>query len=190
MATIDCGISISCSDEAHIGGVKRVFVINRDALADTAFNKVSGEHAYDNYTTVGSSATATNRWHEIELYDETGVFTGTGELGDAGNSVISNEITGFIPVMEKVKALCLNKIKDSCKVVALVQTMEGQAFVIGYDETIGKKAALRAQISLESGTAFTDRQGYTITMTGTQFDVPYEYEGSIIVTDGSTITFS
>jgi hypothetical protein len=103
---------------------------------------------------------------------------------------VSYDVQGFVPRQEKVKAKRLQDAIKSCKLIAIAQNNKGEAFVYGYDETLKTDAAMKAAADGESGTALEDRSGYQFRLEGQGSDIPRQYVGFIVTTDGTIVTFT
>jgi hypothetical protein len=101
MALLDSGYTLSCDDESTIGGVRRLFLINRESVK--SFDPNSTVHAYDDIT-VENWNTVTSRFHEFEFLDNTLNATFENSLEDNGTNFITAKISGFIPRQEASKA--------------------------------------------------------------------------------------
>ena len=181
MALLDSGYMLSCADESLIGGVRRLFIINRELLdAENGFTASASNHSYTSYA-VSASTTADpgNLWHEFEFTENTLTATFETTLEETGSSFVNMSITGFIPKQEKEKADKLHKAIKSCKMVAIVQNNEGEAFVYGFDEKMKTDAALRAAANGETGADLADRNGYEFRLEGRGWDIPRQFIGSI-----------
>lgn len=189
MALLDSGYSLTCEDESTIGGVSRLYLINRESVVGFTADTDPDSHAYI-AVSVDSTANTTSRFHQFEFLDNTLNATFENTLEDSGTNFVTSKIGGFIPRQEKLKASKLQKAIKSCKLIAIVQNNQGEAFVYGYDERLKKSAALRAAANGESGADLKDKNGYDFKLEGRGSDIPRQFVGSIVTTDGSTVTFS
>ncbi len=180
------GITLACSDQDVRGGVKDLYLINRDKI--TSFTAGS-EHDYT-AVAVDSSSDLEARWHQFEFDDYTCFANSEGTAEDNNTNTQAMTIECFMSNQEKTKGDKLTKLIDSCKTVAIVKLTTGKAFVMGWDEKIEKLAALRAKANSESGTAMADRSGYLLTLAGQGADLPRQFIGDIVITDGTTVSFT
>jgi len=187
MALLECGRNEICG--LKIGGAKAVYLISRTALPeDTAFTTGS-DYTYVSYTTISSSASLSSRWVEFEFYEDT-ISSGTEDnLGDAGSKFQQVTIEGFATVIGDSQK-CLEDLRETCKVYAIVEYNNGNAVLYGYDQRLKSRAALEGQVSEEGGTAKTDRNGYMVSLTGQMAEIARTYVGSIILSDGTTKVFT
>lgn len=193
MSVLTCGYTLTCDDETTIGGVRRLFLINRTSLdKEDAFmpDPDPDNYCYNSYTIVGTTASLENRWHEFEFLEYTLNATFENSLEANGTNFVSYNVSGFIPRQEKFKAKKLQDAIKSCKLVAIVQNNKGEAFLYGYDETMKLDAALRAAANGETGADLADRSGYEFRLEGRGSDIPRQFIGTIVTTDGTSVTFS
>ena len=164
MAELSNDILVTCDDENRRGGIKRIFVINRENV--TSFTA----GALQDYTAVTLDATS-DVFYEIETMDEGGSLTGESSR-ENGSSMVEYSVEASIPKLDKTKALALQQLFTSCKVIAIVETYistgtYNQAFVVGYDEILTTDAALECAVStvleaeLQGQNAYIDRDWET-----------------------------
>lgn len=192
MALLESGYALTCEDESTIGGVRRLFLINRESVE--LFETVTATgHVYDKVT-VTDTAVASSQWHEFEFQDYSLNATFENSLESNGTNFVSYNITGFIPRQEKDKAESLQAAIKSCKLIAIVENNQGEAFVYGYDEKLKTNAAMRAAANGETGADLADRNGYEFRLEGRGSDIPRQFLGSIITSSsaypGGEVIFS
>lgn len=185
MSFLTQGYALSCDDNSTIGGVRRLFLINRDVVDN--FVATSADHAYDDVTVNGTGPES--KWHQFEFADYSLNATFENSLEDNGTNFVSYNITGFIPRQEKAKAEALQQAIKACKLIAIVENNQGEAFVYGYDERLKTSAAMRAGVNGETGADLADRNGYEFRLEGRGSDIPRQYIGEII-TMSNTVDFS
>lgn len=187
MSFLTQGFALTCDDNSTIGGVRRLFLINRDKVVDFTVG-TSIEHAYTEVT-VADTADAASQWHQFEFADYSLNATFENSLEDNGTNFVSYNVTGFIPRQEKNKAHRLQQAIKSCKLIAIVENNQGQAFVYGYDERLKTSAALRSGVNGETGADLADRNGYEFRLEGRGSDIPRQYYGEIVTTGGVVVEF-
>lgn len=180
MSFLTQGYALTCDDNSTIGGVRRLFLINRDKVEE--FMASTADHSYIDVT-VDNTADAESQWHQFEFADYSLNATFENSLEDNGTNFVSYNITGFIPHQEKVKADRLQKAIKSCKLIAIVENNQGEAFVYGYDERLKTSAALRAAANGETGADLADRNGYEFRLEGRGSDIPRQYIGNIVASE-------
>lgn len=167
------GVTIVCEDRNRRGGIAKLFLVNVDEIA--SFTPGGGpDHEY---TDVVMSPTAAIFFEfQFEEFEAEHTSETTAERGAP---VITHTIDAHIPKMEKVKAGALQAAVDSCKVVAIYENFNGNKFVIGFDEILKDKSALRGAVSEGSGRAMEDPNGYTLTLIGKSGELAREFTGTI-----------
>jgi hypothetical protein len=186
MSFLTQGYALTCDDNSTIGGVRRLFLINRDKVEH--FLASTADHSYTDVT-VDDTADAESQWHQFEFADYTLNATFENALEDNGTNYVTYSITGFVPRQEKTKAERLQRAIKSCKLVAIVENNQGQAFVYGYDERLKTTAALRAGVNGETGADLADRNGYQFRLEGRGCDIPRLYVGTVVATGGDVVVF-
>ena len=187
MAEISTDVLISCTDENRRGGIKRIFIINKDDIS--SFTASTADHSYTAVTT----ATTSDVWYEIEGELEAKSYTSEGSR-ENGSVSYDTSIEVFVPKMEKVKAKGLNEYVQSCGLVAIIETYnkatsDNIAFVVGWDSIMGKDAALDAIGNEVIEGALQGQNGYNLTLAGKQAEFVYEFVGSIETNTSGTVSF-
>lgn len=188
MAEISTDVLFSCNDENRRGGIKRIFVANRDDI--TSFTaSTDPEHAY----TAVTLAATNDVWYELEGEIETKGYASEGSVENGAQSFDTN-LECFCPKMDKTKAYALNQYIESCKLVAVIETYnvatsQNTAFVVGWDEIMGKDAALTVNANEVIETELQGQNGYAVTLTGKQAQLAREFVGSIDTNSSGTVSF-
>ena len=112
MSEISTDILISCNDENRRGGIKRVFVINKDDV--TSFTASTDNHSY----TAVTLSTTDDKFFEIEGELETKLYSSEGSR-ENGSISYETSLEVFSPKMEKVKAKGINSYVESCGLVVI-----------------------------------------------------------------------
>jgi hypothetical protein len=184
MAEISTDILVTCADENRRGGIKRIFVASRSNV--TSFTA----GALQDYTAVTMDATS-DVWYEIQVMDEGASIAGEPSK-ENGSSMVEYVIEASIPKLDKTKAFALQALFTSCKMVAIVETYintgtYNQAFVVGYDEILGKDAALECAVGTTLEAELQGQNAYTLTMTGSSAEQLREFVGSFTSNASGTI---
>lgn len=167
--TLTAGLVVACSDEKKRGGVKNLWLTERDNVSDFT---TGGDHEY---TAVNLTST-TVKFYKFEFTDFTGGFNSVGN-SENGSDVQDVEGEFHVPKMEKVKAAILQDLKDTCKVIAIYEDYNNQFFVAGFDETLEEKAALLVTLDELGGTDLQDENGYIIHLVGKAAELQREFTG-------------
>jgi hypothetical protein len=177
-------IIYTCEDESAVGGFRKVYAASRDSVLGFT---VGADHTY---TAVSMASTAvSDQFHEISFTDYTAVLAWTNELGDTGANSIGTDFQLAVPKVDTVKSNQLNILKECCKLVLIAITNEGNALVMGWDEKVLDKGALRVQVNGNIGAALLDGNNYALQFTGQQVELPYNFTGTILVS-GSPVVIS
>jgi hypothetical protein len=163
------GLDVACGDERRRGGVKTLWLTERDNVTDFT---TGSDHEYSAVTLTSTAV----QFYKFEFTDFTGGF---GSEGNSENGSDVQEVSGEfkIPKMEKVKAAILQELKTTCKVVAIYEDYNSKFFVAGYDEVLEEKAALLVTINELGGTDLQDENGYTLVLAGKAAELQREFTG-------------
>jgi len=172
------GITITCADEIVRGGLRNLYLINKESI--TTFTAGSSH----DYTAVSVGGTgASYQWHKFEFLDETGGLTHEQAINDNRSKPITTNITATFPREDRTKALALQKAIDCCGLVAIAETFSGEAFVVGYDEVVNAKG-VNAAANGDIGPTLDDNNAYLFRLEGKQYELPRQYVGTIETSDG------
>ncbi len=164
------GLDVACADEKRRGGVKELWLTERDNI--TSFTAGVTDHEYTAVTLTGTTV----KFYKFEFTDFFGGFNSTGN-SENGSDVQETVGEFHVPRMEKVKAAILQTLKDTCKVVAIWEDYNNKFFVAGFDETFEKKAALLVTLDELGGTDVQDENGYVIHLEGKVAELQREFTG-------------
>lgn len=186
MAELSSDILVDCDSENRRGGIKRIFVANRENV--TSFTAGS----LQDYTAVTMDATS-DVFFEIQVDDQGASYVGESSI-ENGSSMVDHTIEAMIPKLDKTKAFTLQALFTSCKVIVVFETYtktgsNNQAFVVGYDEIMGSDAALRAAVTATLEAELQGQNAYTLTMNGMGAEIVREYVGTIETNLSGTVTF-
>lgn len=189
MAEISTDILYSCNDENRRGGIKRVFVINKDDITSFTASTTAGEHAY---TAVTLAATS-DVWYEIEGELESKLYSSEGSR-ENGSISYETSLEVFSPRMDKLKANGINAYVESCGLVVIFETYnketsENKAFVLGWDEIMESDASVDAIANEVLEAELQGQNGYTVTFAGKQAQLLREFVGSIDTNSSGSVSF-
>lgn len=175
MAELSNDILVTCTDENRRGGIKRIFVANRENV--TSFTA----GVLHDYTAVTMDATS-DVFFEIQIDDEGASYIAEGSR-ENGSSMQEHTVEARIPKLDKTKAKALQELFTSCRVVAIIETYistgtYNQAFVVGYDEILTTDAAMDANVTTTLEAELQGQNAYTLTMTGKSGEIAREYVGT------------
>lgn len=185
---IDSGILVDCADLNAVGGVRQVI------LTDLANVATVAPTTYDATSATVTSFVTTSPWARFENKQGMAALTvnGTKENGATKYEIA---VSFYIPNIGGPQNAALKKLESACP-VAIVELFSGTQFIVGWsyvyqNQAQGTEPWTRSQnyanlTSIEggSGTAITDENGLTVTLTATQWELPLEYSGTITTVAG------
>ena len=161
------GIGIGCKD--NMGGIKEVYIIESKNITEKTLS--TGNTQISDIKLVPSAQFKTYKFRK-----GTGSMTSTASSDDTiGNFSVTTELTLQFSKMEtpkrlEIMALCLEDV------VVIVNDWNGKYWYLGYDFPVTVTAATGV-----TGTAATDLNGYTVTLTDTSTEFPFEVPETIII---------
>jgi hypothetical protein len=163
---ITSGISLDCRDNA--GGLEYAYILDatgEDITVTEAAGVVSA-------ITVGATSITTLS-ADMFLFDQvrqTANMVETGTFSDENGTVFfSNVVNLIFNKLEATKLQQLKLLAQNAKLLVIVKDNNGKFWMVGND-----RGAVATSSSAESGTAFGDRNGFSIEMTGLSPDTMYE----------------
>lgn len=183
---ITTGLLVDCEDLNSIGGIRQIIIT--DVANITTMLPVTS-----NATHTMTSLLTTIPWARFEFQNETAGMTVTGTKTNGSTEYIV-DLTFFVPYANGARSAEIAELEAGCP-VALVEYSTGIIMVIGLSYLYQSQSAVtpwqRNQTtaglkSVEggSGLLYSDLNGYTVTMTAKQYELPYEYTGTITVLAG------
>lgn len=160
------GISGHCDKAA--GGIKAVYIAEADKVTDVSVDTSTGKVAT---ITMASG----EKFHKYTFRPQSSNFNAEYSVDDAiGSAYWTNNVEMIFVRADAQKRLEIEALTaDDC--MAIVQDMEDEYIFMGCDNVVTVTAG-----SQETGTALSDRNGYTITLTE-RSNVPARFvEPSII----------
>lgn len=149
-----------------MGGIKRVLLANKDDVSaiTVTSNQVSA-------ITMANTA----KFKEYLFRLNTGNLESTAQVNnDNGVKYWQTLLTLVFARMETAKRVEIMAMSQA-DLVGIVEDMNGKFWLLGYDTPM----FLNAQVT-GTGTARTDRNGYSITLEDDSLELPYEVDGGII----------
>lgn len=164
------GIPLGC--DSSMGGIKRVFIGNYSQL-DTSTGSMRDAVTLDSSKELIDSIKVTG-----DLYSTVKHYNFRKQTGSVETNIVSNEETGVV-FYESTVNLVFTKQETSKRVeiaalalgdlFVVVEDNNGNYFVYGLDYPVTLSEA-----NAESGTAFTDFNGYNVTLSDVSFNLPYQ----------------
>ena len=174
MFALTAGLTKSCA--ARSGGMVRLYLANEADV--TSFTLVGGTGAYSAVTMV-----ATKVFYKFDFEQDSAGFKFDGTL-ENGSFKVDKTIEFFINLLSQVNRNGLQEIADSssCGMIAIVEDNNATKWVFGYTEKFLKERPMKLQTNAsDSGKAFTDANGTTVTLIGTDNEYPRTFTGSVPV---------
>jgi hypothetical protein len=160
------GVATDCRDNS--GGIEYAYILDatgQDIVVTEAAGVVSA------ITVGGTAITALSV--EMFLFDQvrqTANMTETGTFSDENGTVFFSNVANLI--FNKLEATKLQQLKllaQNSKLLVIVKDNNGKFWMVGND-----RGAVATSSTAESGTAFGDRNGFSIEMTGLAPEPMYE----------------
>lgn len=160
------GIGMGCKD--NLGGIKEVHIIKSGDVSSKTLNTEESQIA-----TIELAEGA--KFKTYKFRKGTGSMTSTASSDEAiGNFSVTTELSLQFSKMEtskrlEIMALCLEDVE------VIVLDWNGKYWYLGYDFPVTATAATAV-----SGTANTDLNGYTITLSDTSAEFPFEVPNTVV----------
>lgn len=158
------GISVDCA--ANMGGIKRVLIAN---AADVTAITVSSD------VITAITMAASKKFYEFYFRPNTSNMASTWQVNNEnGTNYVQTLVQMVFNRMDTTKRVSIMAIAQA-ECVAIVEDMNGVFWYLGYDYPLLINAGEAA-----SGTARSDRNGYSITLEDNSKALPMEVSDSII----------
>ena len=181
------GLSIVCDDMQRTGGVSQIF-LRTWATGDVVnFTNTAGTaHAISSIVDTGG---ATASWFMYEFKDETPTLN-VAATKENGSTAFECTLTFYLPKMDSGKSAKLQELLNTCMMGIIVDT-NGTNYVIGASEKYSVGGSANANIdrsqtylnlaSMEgqTGAAYSEENGITVTLMARQFELPRVYTGTL-----------
>lgn len=166
------GIQLSC--ESSVGGLKTIYLVQSDDVTDVTLNE---EGTMISNITLKSPA----KWLEYQFRRGTSSFTSTLTADETtGNNFVSSEITLVFTKMETSKRIEVQAMSIG-QLAAIVIDSNGKAWYFGkrglQDDYVSASAGTG-----QTGTAKSDSNNYTITLSTESEQWPFEIDPTKIDT--------
>lgn len=160
------GIALGCKD--NMGGIKEAYIIKSGDITEVTLNTEQSQIAT---ITLAQSA----KFKTYKFRKGTGSMTSTAASDEAiGNFSVTTELALQFSKMEtskrlEIMAMCLEDV------AVIVLDWNGKYWYLGYDFPVTATAATGA-----TGTAAGDLNGYTVTLSDTSAEFPFEVPADIM----------
>jgi hypothetical protein len=167
-SNLTAGFTLDCNDSN--GGIDKIFIANGAVEAITASAGVVTA------ITVGGSALTPSDFFAFEVPRQTSSFTETINVSQENGTVFYDQaLTMVFNKMEATKRNQILLMAEATSMVVVFKDNNGKYFSVGLE-----KGAFMSAGSAASGTAYGDRSGYEITISGTESAPSYEVTGTIV----------
>lgn len=170
--TLQAGITRVCG--ARSGGMSALYLA--DASDVTSFTQTG--NLWSAVTMVGAAL-----FKKFEFEQDTASFKEDGGV-ENGSTKVDHTIEAYFGKMTQTNRDRMQDILDSsvCGVIAIIVDNNGQKWVAGYSTNFLKDRPLRKSVVAgDSGKAFTDQNGQTLTLSSTDNELMRTFTGSVPV---------
>ena len=167
-SNLTAGFTLDCNDSN--GGIDKIFIANGPVESITEAAGVVTA------ITVGGSALTPSDFFEFEVPRQTSSFTETINASQENGTVFYDQaLTMVFNKMEATKRNQILLMAEATSMVVVFKDANGKYFSVGLE-----RGAYTTAGTATSGTAYADRNGYEITISGTEAAPSYEITGSIV----------
>jgi hypothetical protein len=167
-SNLTAGLLDGCNDIA--GGVEKLFIANGPVESITASAGVVTA------ITVGGSALVPADFFVFELPRQTASFTeGITVSQENGTVVYNQDLTVIFNRLEAEKRNQIALMAQATLMVVVIKTNDGKYLSVGLE-----KGAFLGSATATTGTAYADRAGYELTISGIELTPSYEVTSTIV----------
>ena len=167
-SNLTAGFTLDCNDSN--GGIDKIFIANGpvESITETAGLVTA--------ITVGGSALAPADFFEFEVPRQTSSFAETVAVSQENGTVTYDQaLTMVFNKMDAAKRNQILLMAEATSMVVVFKDANGKYFSVGLE-----RGAYMSAGSATSGTAYADRNGYEITISGMEASPSYEITGTIV----------
>lgn len=167
-SNLTAGFTLDCNDAN--GGIDKIFISNGPV---ESFIHTSGVVSD---IVVGGSSLAPADFFVFETPRQTSSLTETATISQENGTIFFDQsVTMLFNKMEATKRNQLLLMAEATSMVVVVKDNNGKYFSIGLE-----RGAYTTAATATSGTAYGDRNGYEITISGLEAAPSFEVTGSIV----------
>lgn len=160
------GIGYKCKDS--LGGIKEVFIALAESIDEITFDTAGSK------ITAITLGTGASKFKTFKFKKATGYMNSNLQTSDnAGNSIQTELFMQFMKMETSKRTEMMALLMSPC--VAIVHDSNDKYWFLGHDNPVEASAGTGA-----TGTAATDLNGYTITMTDESKALPFEIDATAI----------
>lgn len=167
-SNLTAGFTLDCNDSN--GGIDKIFIANGpvQSISETAGVVTA--------ITVGGTALIPSDFFEFEVPRQTSTFTETINVSQENGTVFYDQaLTMVFNKMEADKRNQILLMAEATSMVVVFKDNNGKYFSVGLE-----RGAFTSAGTSVSGTAYADRNGYEITISGTETAPAYEVTSTIV----------
>ena len=185
------GVLISCDDLKASGGIKQIYIRTWTTGDAITYTNSAVDHGISSITAGGGS---TAGWFGYEFTNQNPALTVTGSK-ENGSTMYECSLSFMMPLMDAPKAAVLQSLMDTC-MMALAVGNNGKVYVLGVSQKYSNEALQtrnQTYVSMSglegnSGAAYNDENGFTVTLSCKQWESPRLYSGTLSVFSGASGT--
>ena len=167
-SNLTAGFTLDCNDSN--GGIDKIFIANGPVESITEAAGIVTA------ITVGGSALAPADFFEFEVPRQTSSFAETVAVSQENGTVTYDQaLTMVFNKMDAAKRNQILLMAEATSMVVVFKDANGKYFSVGLE-----RGAYMSAGSATSGTAYADRNGYEITISGMEASPSYEITGTIV----------
>ena len=167
-SNLTAGFTLDCNDSN--GGIDKIFIANG------AVDSITESAGLISAITVAGAALTPSDFFEFEVPRQTSSFTETINVSQENGTVFYDQaLTMIFNKMEASKRDQILLMAQATDMVVVFKDNNGKYFSVGVE----RGAYMSAGSSL-SGTAYGDRNGYELTISGMEEAPSFEVTGSIV----------
>lgn len=162
------GLTLDCNSVA--GGVDKLFIANGpvESIIHTA--------GVITDIVVGGSSLVPADFFTFELPRQTAAYSETAAISQENSTVVYNQdLTVIFNRLEAEKRNQILLMAEATSMVVVVKTNDGKYLSVGIE-----KGAFLSAASATSGTSYSDRAGYELTISGIELSPAYEVTSTIV----------
>ena len=179
------GLSILCEDLQRTGGISQIFLRSWAAGDQATFVNTAGtSHSISSIVDTGGT---TADWFMFEFKDEVPTLA-VAATKENGSTAFECTLSFYLPRMNDTKFAVLQEMLTQCMMGIVVDT-NGNKYVIGVSEKYSVGGSENASLSRSqtylnlasmegnTGAAYSEENGITITLMARQFELPRLFTG-------------
>lgn len=170
-SNLTAGFTLDCNESN--GGIDKIFIANGPVQS---ISTVTGNSGIVDEIVVGGSPLTPNDFFVFEVPRQTSSITETHTVNQANGTLFYDQALSMVfNKMEAAKRNQLLLIGQATNMVVVAKDNNGKYWSIGLE----RGAYMTAGTSV-SGTAYGDRNGYEITISGAELNPMYEVASGIV----------